>query len=174
MDDKVKQRLFQQSRGCHSKINDQIWPVFDPDWDFIHVPHFCKFQKDLIKTEWVMLMTKSNRGFFSNEGDETLRLMIQPSQFFNLSEISSTVCSLYLQVSGTYVHNWMSYTDEKLKQKLFQQSRGRNSKINNPIWLVFEPAWCFIHVHLICKFQERSMKTKRVMVMTYILHYKSV
>ena len=27
--DKVKQRLFQKSRGRNSKINDRIWPVFD-------------------------------------------------------------------------------------------------------------------------------------------------
>ena len=83
-------RLFQQPRGCNSKINDPIWPDFKLIRDFIHVHLICKFQEDLIKTEWVMLMTKSNRGLFSNQGDISLRLMIQRScQFSNLPEIFS-------------------------------------------------------------------------------------
>ena len=36
-----------------------------------------------------MLMTKSNRGFFSNQGDLILRLMIRSGQIFNSSELSS-------------------------------------------------------------------------------------
>ena len=36
-----------------------------------------------------MLMTKSNRGFFSNQGDATLRLKIRSGQFSNPTEISS-------------------------------------------------------------------------------------
>ena len=66
-DDKVKQRLFQQSKGCNSKINDPIRTVFELIWDFIHVHFICKFKKALIKTEQVMLMAKSNRGFFSKQ-----------------------------------------------------------------------------------------------------------
>ena len=87
---KVKQRIFQQSRERNSKINDLMWPVFKPFRDFIHI-HICKFQEDQNKIEWVTLMTKSNRGFFSNQG-------------------------------------------------------GRNSKIKDPIWPVFEFVRDFIHV----------------------------
>ena len=36
-----------------------------------------------------MLMTKSNRHFFSNQGDVILRLMIKPVQVSNSTEISS-------------------------------------------------------------------------------------
>ena len=88
-DDKVKQRLFQQSRGHSSKINDPIRPVFGTVQDFIHVQLICKFQEDLIKAEWLMLMTKSNRSFFSNQGDVTRRLMIWAGQFSNLSKIAA-------------------------------------------------------------------------------------
>ena len=56
-DDKVKQKLFQQSRGCNSKINDPIWPALELIPDFIHVHLICKFQKNLLKTEGVMVMT---------------------------------------------------------------------------------------------------------------------
>ena len=55
--------------------------------DFIQGHLICKFNEDLIKTEWVMLMTKSNRDFFSNQGDITLWLMIRSGQFPNLFEI---------------------------------------------------------------------------------------
>ena len=49
----------------------------------------CKFHEDPIKTEQVMRMTKSNRGFFSNHGHVTLGIIILSSQFSNSSEISS-------------------------------------------------------------------------------------
>ena len=86
---KVKQRFLQQSKGCNSKINDPIWLVFKFMWDFIHAHLIWKCQEKLIKTEWVMLMSMSNRGFFSNQEDITLKLRIQSGQFFNLSEILS-------------------------------------------------------------------------------------
>ena len=35
-----------------------------------------------------------------------------------------------------------------------------NSKINDPIWPIFELVCDFIHVHLICKFQEELIKTE--------------
>ena len=77
-------RLFKQSRGWYSKINDLLWTVFELIWDFINVPLICKFQEALIKTKQVMLMTKSNRGFFSCQGKVTLRLMIRSDQFLQL------------------------------------------------------------------------------------------
>ena len=52
-------------------------------------PLICKFQELPIKIELVTQMTKSNRGVFSNQGDVTLRFMIQSGQFTNLSESSS-------------------------------------------------------------------------------------
>ena len=111
VDDKVKQRLFQQSRGHNSKNNHPICPGFGLFWDFIHIHLIRKFHEDPIKTEWVMLMTKSNRDFF-------------------------------------------------------KQSRGRNSKINETNWLVLELIWGFIHVNLICKFQEDPIKTEQVTLLT--------
>ena len=89
--DKVR-GFFQQSKGCNFKINDTIWPVFQSLREYIHVHLIYKFQEDPIKTEWVKLMTKSNRGFFfffSNQGDLSLALMIRSGQFFNLFKISS-------------------------------------------------------------------------------------
>ena len=71
------------------KSNNPIWPIFKLDQDFIHVHLICKFQEQPIKTEWLMQMTKSNRGFFSNHGDIPLGIMIWSSQFSNLSETSS-------------------------------------------------------------------------------------
>ena len=63
----------------------------------------------------------------------------------------------------------MSYSDDKVKQKFFQQSRGPNSKINHdPILPVFELVQDFIHIHLICKFQEHPIETEGAMVMTNI------
>ena len=59
-------------------FTDLIWPGFKLIQDFIHVQLICKFQEDLIKTEWC-------------------------------------------------------YANDKVKQTLFQQSRGCNVKINNPI-----------------------------------------
>ena len=98
--DTAKERLFKQSnaRRLNSKING-IWPVFELIWDFIHVHLICKFQKHLIKTEWVILitksftpkwvivMTKSIRGVSSNQGNVTLKLIIKSGQILNLSEI---------------------------------------------------------------------------------------
>ena len=45
---------------------------------------------------------------------------------------------------------------KKLKQWLF--SKGCNSKINDPILPFFEIIRDFVHVHLICKFQEEIKK----------------
>ena len=81
--------LLQQSRECNSNINDSPWPVSELTWDYIYIHLICKFQEHPIETEWVMLITKSNRNFFSNQGDVTLRWMIRSDQFSNLSEISS-------------------------------------------------------------------------------------
>ena len=55
----------------------------------------------------------------------------------------------------------MRYADDNIKQRLSQDSRGRNSEINDLIWPVFEVVRDFIHVHLICKFQEHPVKTER-------------
>ena len=97
-----KQRLFQQSKCYNSKINDPICPGFDLIWNFIPVKLICKFQEDPIKTIWATLMKKSNRGFFSNQEDTTLRLMIRSGQFSNSFAISSIhPCPSYLQVSET-------------------------------------------------------------------------
>ena len=49
-----------------------------------------------------------------------------------------------------------------MSNRLFQQSRGFNSKIHVQIWPVYKLIWDFIHVHLICKFQEHPIKTAGV------------
>ena len=211
-DDQFKQTLFQQSRGYNS--NDPIWPVFELAWDFVHVHLICKFQEHPIKAEWVTLMTKSNRSFFSSQGDitlkinyliwpvfelvrnfihvhlkwkfqedliktewlmlmtvkqkffsnqedVTLRLMIRFGQFSYLSEIlsmSSLSASFWnIQSKLNDLCWWQS-------NRLFQQSRGCNS--NDPIWPVFILVRDFIHVLLICKFQEHLIKTEWLILMT--------
>ena len=73
--------FFQKSRGCNSKINDWIGPVFKLVQDFIHFHLICRFQADPIKTGQVTLITMSNRDFFSKQGDVTLRLMTRSGQF---------------------------------------------------------------------------------------------
>ena len=55
---------------------------------------------------------------------------------------------------------------DKVKQRFFQQSRGRNSKINDPIRPLFKIVRDFIYVHLSCKFQVVLIKAEGVMVMT--------
>ena len=52
------------------------------------------------------------------------------------------------------------YADNKVKNRHLQESRGRNSKINNQIWTLFEFVQDFTHVHLICKFQDDPIKTE--------------
>ena len=93
------------------------------------------------------------QGFFSNRvgggwgwGAVTLRLMIRSGQFSNLSVISS-MSALFCK-SETSNQNRMSYTDDKVKQKPFQQLRVCNPKINDPIWPVLELVRDFIHIHL--------------------------
>ena len=149
-----------QSREYNSKINDPIWPVYKLVRVFIYVHLSCKFHKVLIKTKQVVVMTKSIRGFCSNQGNVTckindpiwpdldlvqdfidahlicrfqedliktdviLRLMTWSTQFRTLMRVHP--CPTYLQVSETSDENWTSYADEKIKQRLFQQSRGRN------------------------------------------------
>ena len=74
-------------------------------------------------------MTKSNRGRNSQINDRC-------GQFSNLSEILS-VSTLSISLE-TFDQSLMSYADDKVKQRLFQQSRGRNYKTNDPIWPFFE------------------------------------
>ena len=55
-DDKVKQMLFQKSKGYNSKISDLILPVFKLITDFIHVhliyelldPNFMSYSYDRV------------------------------------------------------------------------------------------------------------------------------
>ena len=121
------------------------------------LPTLSAFQEDLTNTESVMMMTKSNSGFFSNQ---TLRLMIWFGQFSNLFEVSSmSVLSASFRKNRSKlnkIHWWQSHC-------FFQQPRGHNSKINDPIRPVFELVWDFIHDHFICKFSGRSNQN----LMTY-------
>ena len=80
-DDEVKYRFFQQSRGRNSNTNNWIWPCLPPPptslpppphththtqtHTYTH-PFICMFQEHPIKTEWVVLITESNRSFFQH------------------------------------------------------------------------------------------------------------
>ena len=66
--------FFSNQGGHNSKSNIPIWAVFKIIRDCIHYHLICKFQEHPIKTQWVTLMTISNRSFFSNKGDVTLKL----------------------------------------------------------------------------------------------------
>ena len=108
-DENINHRLFQLSKGSVSTINNSVRPYFELIRDSIQVQFICNFQEDPIKPEWFMLMTKTNRDFFSNQGDATLRIKIQSGQFLNFRDC--------------------------------------------------------IHIHLICKFQNDTIKTERVKLM---------
>ena len=64
-------RGFFSNQGDVTNTNDLIWPIFIFVLEFIRVHLSCKFQEVLTKTEQVIVMTKPNRGFFSNQGDVT-------------------------------------------------------------------------------------------------------
>ena len=63
---------------------------------YVHLS--CKFQEVPIKTNQVMVMTKSIRGFCSNQRNETLKINDQSGQILNLSVIHRY--PPYQQVSG--------------------------------------------------------------------------
>ena len=88
--------------------------------NFTYVHLICKFQEDPIKPELVMLMTKSNRGFFRNQGGAALRQMIRSGQASNQSEISSMSTSK-LQEDPIKTEQVVLMT--KSNRGFFQQSR---------------------------------------------------
>ena len=147
-EDNIKQRLFQQSRGRNSKINNSIGQISNSS-QILYMSTLSAFQEDPIKTERVLLMTKSNKAFFSNQGDITLNLMIRAGQFSKSWDF-------------THVHYTCKFQDDPIKtewvtlmtksNRLFQQSRGRNSEINDPISKGFALLPHFMQVHLISKF----------------------
>ena len=144
-----RNRRFLQSGGCNSKINNLIWTVFEFIQNFIHVHLTCKFQEDPIKTEWVMLMIRSNKGFFNNQGNVSLSAIIRSGRVSNSSEIPSM---------PTYPANFRKIRSKlkdlcyvKVKQRpFFSAISGRNSKITELIWSGFEFIREFIHIPLIC------------------------
>ena len=132
--------------------------------DFIQVHLICKLKGDPMKTEWVMLAIKLKIGFLNNQEDVTLDKWSVLARFW--THLRFYLCPTYLKVSGRSNQNWMIYADGKVKQRLFQQTRGCNFKINDLIWPVFELTRDFIDVYLICKFCEDLIKTELVMLMT--------
>ena len=97
--------------------------------------------------EWVMLMTKSSRDFFSNQGDVTLRLMVW--QCFELTWECihiNLICKFQKYPIKTVRVTPMTKSNRGYFSN--QEGRGRNSNINDLIWPVFEFARDFIHVHL--------------------------
>ena len=124
-------------------------------WEFIHVHLICKFQEDLNQTE--------QTGFFSNQGDVTLKTRdpIWPS----FKHPRFHPCPPYPQVSGR------SKTDQVMlmimsNSGIFSNQRNDTLRQIIPIWPGFEIIRDCIHVHLICKFKEDPIKTEQVMLMT--------
>ena len=107
------------------RVNRLTWPVFKLIQAFIPSLLICKVQEDLIKTEWVMLMTVSKIGIFSNQGGCNSKIKNMVWTVFKI-HWRLHPCPSYLQISGWSNQNWTSYADDKVKQKLFQQSRGCN------------------------------------------------
>ena len=151
-------RGFFYQQSCNSKINDRFWTVFELVRDFIHFCINSKFQEYPIKTERVIMMTKSNRGFFQQLRGCNSKSNGRIWSVFDFPRFHP--CPPYLQVSSRSNQSRTSYTDDKLKQRRFQQSWGYNSKINDPIWPVFELVQNLIHAHTICKFQGRTSDHK--------------
>ena len=146
---KLNRGFLSNQGGCNSEINYLFWPVFEFILNFIPVHFICKFQKDPIKTEQVMLTTKSNRCFFSNRGLITLRSMIQSGCFFlNSSEISfmSTFQASFRKIRSKL--NKLCW--DKVKERLFQQSRVCHYKTNDlaSFWTHqrFHPYLSYLHV----------------------------
>ena len=67
-DNKVENRLFQESRDRNTKTNNQYWTVFEMNQDFIQIHLICKFQDHAVKTDQVMLIKKSDISYFINQG----------------------------------------------------------------------------------------------------------
>ena len=157
-DAKLNTGIFQQSRGCNSKICDLIWSVYLLIRVSNHVYLIWKFQEDLNKTEQVMLMTKSNTSFFSNHGDITLRLMSWLGQFSNSSKSSPMFFFfLFLFFICMFQEDPIKIEQVTLMTKSnkgFFSNHGDLTNINDPTLPVFKLVRNLIHAHLICKFQE--------------------
>ena len=111
-DDKVNQRLFSNQGDVTLRLmirSGQFSILSEISFMSTLSASFRKIWSKLNDLCW----WQSNRGFFSNRKDVTLRVMIQSGQFWNLSEISSI--SFYLQVSRISNQNWMSNADDKVR-----------------------------------------------------------
>ena len=109
-----------------------------------------------IQTEWLMLMTKSNRGFFSSQGDVHLRLMIRSGKFSHRPEISMSTLSYCKFQEHPIKTEWVSFFQQATLKPMIRS--GQFLKLTRD----------FIRIYLICKFQEQLLKTKRVMAMTNV------
>ena len=160
-------RGFFSNQGNITQRYDQIWPVFFNLFEISSMPTlytlYASFRKFPSKLNELCLW-QSQTGFFSSQGDATQNVMIISDQFSNSSKNSSmstlTASFWKSQSKLTELCWWQSQTE------VFQQSSGCNSKIYDLIWLFFKLVWDFIHVHLICKFQEDLIKTEWVSLMT--------
>ena len=110
-DNKVKQRLYQQSRMCNSKINDLIWPVFELLQDSIHVHLSASFRKiwsKLNKSCWRKSQTKAFSAIkgTNSETNDPIRPVFQLVWDF-------IHVHLICKFQGTSNQNWRSYGDPK-------------------------------------------------------------
>ena len=99
-----------------------------------------------------MIKAKSNIGFYSYQEEVTLKMnnsicpVFDPIRDFNKIH-------LILQFQEEPIKTEQIMLTTKARHCFFQQIRGRNPKINNPIWPVFKFMRDFIRLHPICKFQ---------------------
>ena len=125
-----------------------------------------------------MLMTKSKRRvffffvfffcfFFNNQGHVTLRFMIRSGKFSNSSEILS-LSSLPAGFKKIELKLSKVMLMTKSNRGYFQQTRGCNSKITDPIWPVLSSSEISYMSALSASFEKQGdlIKTERVMVMT--------
>ena len=127
----------------------------------MHVP-------SLVKIPW-QLSYRPERKIW----EETRGLMIWSSQFWNSSKIPfmSTLCASFRKIKDpSKTEHWAMLMTSKTEAF---SAKAYNSKINGVIWPVFLLVQWFIQdnkltVHLICKFQERRIKSEGVMMMTSI------
>ena len=78
-----------------------------------------------------MLPIESIRDFFSNQGDVT-RINDSICTVFELIQDFTNVSLIRKFQEATIKTE--RYADDKVKQRLFQHSRGSNCKINDSIW----------------------------------------
>ena len=104
-----------------------------------------------------MLMSKSNRNFFSNQEDVNSKISDPIWTVLELIQDFSHV-PLICKFQEALIKTKQVMLMTKPKSGVFS-SQGKVTKINDLIWPVFKIR-VFIHVHLMSEFQEDLNKTE--------------